>query len=269
MADPLAGFYEETYTSDPDEARLYARWRALSAVGKAEHAIALCNAAGITPASTLEVGCGDGALLCELRRRGFGGRLEGAEIAQAAVEIASGRPEIDAVALYDGERLPMADGAYDLGVVSHVLEHVKDPARLLAEVARVCRAVVLEVPLEDNLSARRESKREHAQEVGHLQRLSRPAVHAIVASAGLRVAGELEDPLPREVHVFFAHTRMARARASLRWAVRAGLHRLAPPLARRMFTVHCACLCVPIGARPPVPIGAGPSVPLDARPPVR
>jgi hypothetical protein len=27
--------------------------------------------------------------------------------------------------------------------------------------------------------------------------------------------------------------------------VRAGLHRLAPPLARRLFTVHYACLCVP------------------------
>jgi hypothetical protein len=27
--------------------------------------------------------------------------------------------------------------------------------------------------------------------------------------------------------------------------VRASLHRLAPPLARRLFTVHYACLCLP------------------------
>lgn len=276
MADSLAGFYEKTYTSGPDEARLYAGWRALSAVGKAEHVIALCGGAGVTPASTpvtpastLEVGCGDGALLCELRRRGFGGRLEGAEIARAAVEIARGRPEIEAVALYDGERLPMADGAYDLGVLSHVLEHVNDPARLLAEVARVCRTVVVEVPLEDNLSARRERKREHADEVGHLQRLSRTAMRAIVASAGLRVAGELEDPLGREVHGFFARTHMARVRASLKWAVRAGLHRLAPPLARRMFTVHYACLCVPPTDRAPIPPVAPTPLPMDAHPPVR
>jgi SAM-dependent methyltransferase len=249
----LASFYEETYTSDPSEARLYAGWRALSAVGKADHVITLYNKAHLKPlASTLEVGCGDGALLCELRRRGFGGRLEGVEIAERAVEIAGGRPEIDAVELYDGERLPMSSGAYDLGVVSHVLEHVPNPARLLAEVARVCQTVVVEVPLEDNLSARREGKREHAEEVGHLQRLSRSAVRAIVASAGLRVAGELEDPLPREVHVFFARTRMTSARANLKWAVRAGLHRLAPPLTRRVLTVHYACLCVPMDGDPPV-----------------
>jgi len=125
------------------------------------------------------------------------------------------------------------------------------------------------VPLEDNLSARREGKREHADEVGHLQRLSRPAVRAIVASAELRVAGELEDPLPREIHAFFARTRVARARASLKWAVRAGLHRLAPPLARRIFTVHYACLCVPPTDRPPMPPAAPTRMPMDARPPVR
>ena len=31
----------------------------------------------------------------------------------------------------------------------------------------------MEVPLEANISARREGKREHAEEVGHLQRLDR------------------------------------------------------------------------------------------------
>ena len=59
------------------------------------------------PASTLEVGCGDGALLCELHRRGFGGRLAGLEITQAAVEIARERPEIDAVERYDGVHVPV------------------------------------------------------------------------------------------------------------------------------------------------------------------
>ncbi len=249
---PLAGFYEETYTSDPDDAVLYSRWRRLSAVGKAAHTIALCERADLKPQSTLDVGCGDGALLCELRRRAFGGRLEGLEIAQAAVEIARARPEIDAVALYDGERLPLPDGAYDLGILSHVLEHVHDPARLLREVARVCEAVVVEVPLEDNLSARRLSKRGHAAEVGHLQRLSRRAIREIVGQAGLRVVSELEDALPLQAQTFFAESPVAKAQASLKWAVRVGLHRTVPPLARRLFTVHYACLCIPVDALPRV-----------------
>jgi SAM-dependent methyltransferase len=241
----LVRFYDDAYTRDPSEAHLYARWRALGAVGKADHVLDLCARADVRPESTLEVGCGDGALLCELHDRGFGGRLDGVEITEAAVEIARQRSQIDSVELYDGLHLPVPDDAYDLGVLSHVLEHVLDPPALLAEVARACRAVLVEVPLEANLSARRASKREHASEVGHLQRLSREDARLLTARAGLHVACELEDPLPLAVHRFFAATSSARAAARAKWAIRAGLHRLAPSAARRLFTVHYACLCLP------------------------
>jgi SAM-dependent methyltransferase len=240
----LVRFYDDAYSRAGADAALYARWRTLGAVGKADHVIALCARARVLPASTLEVGCGDGALLCELRRRGFGGHLAGVEITEAAVEIARARPEIDSIVLYDGLRLPAAAGAYELGVLCHVLEHVPDPAAVLGEVARACRAVFVEVPLEANWSARRAGKREHAAAVGHLQRLDRASVRRLVARAGLAVAVELEDPLPLEVHLFFAQTPVARLSATFKWALRRALHRLAPPLARRMFTVHYACLCL-------------------------
>ena len=247
----LVRFYEDAYSQAPGQASQSARWRALSARGKADHVTTLCAHAGVwaggNPINTLEVGCGDGALLCELHRRGFGGRLSGVEISAAAVSIARERRQIDSVDLYDGLQLPFDDGAYDLGILSHVLEHVPDPAKLLAEVARACRAVLVEVPLEANLSARRSGKRVHAAEVGHLQRMDRAEARTTVGRAGLSIACELDDPLPLEVQRFFADTHSARALATAKWAVRAGLHRLAPPLARRLFTVHYACLCLPDG----------------------
>jgi SAM-dependent methyltransferase len=251
VTDPaeLVSFYDEAYSKEPREAAFYARWRALGAVGKADHVVALCARAEVSAGSTLEVGCGDGALLCELHRRGFGGRLSGVEITQAAVEIARARPQIASVERYDGLHLPVADGSYDLGILSHVLEHVHDPAALLAEVARACRAVVLEVPLEANWSAQRPRKRVQAAEVGHLQRLSRSTVRAIVAHAGLSIDAELDDPLPVGVHRFFARTSSARLAASAKWALRAGVHRVAPFAARRLFTLHYACLCLPGHAR--------------------
>ena len=135
--------------------------------------------------------------------------------------IARQRPQLE-VALYDGEHLPAADGTYDLGILSHVLEHVPDPAALLREVGRACRAVVLEVPLEANLSARRASKRAGATEVGHLHELDRAAVTDMVQRAGLRIAARLDDPLPLSVHRFFAATPIARARATVKWGVRRG-----------------------------------------------
>jgi SAM-dependent methyltransferase len=240
----LTHFYERAYSQAPEQSALYARWRALGAVGKADHVIALCERDGLRPRSTLEVGCGDGALLCELERRGFGGRLSGLEISDAAVAIARERPQIDAVERYDGVHVPGADGAHDLGILSHVLEHVPDPRALLREVARACSAVVVEVPLEANVSARRARKREHAAEVGHLQRLDRDGARRIVADAGLILADELEDALPLSVHRFFAAGAPARVRGTIKWGLRSALHRTLPGLARRLFTVHYACLCL-------------------------
>ena len=52
-------------------------------------------------------------------------------------------------------------------------------------------------------------------EVGHLQRLDRASARALTA----------------------------RARGAAKWALRASMHRAAPALARRVFTVHYACLC--------------------------
>jgi SAM-dependent methyltransferase len=241
----LVEFYDESYAREGEQAELYARWRALGAKGKADHVTKLCERAAIRPARILDVGCGDGALLSELRRRGFGESLHGVEITKAAVRIASERPGIDSVEWYDGAHLEAPGGGYDLGIVSHVLEHVVEPAALLAEVGRVCEAVVMEVPLEANLSARREGKREHAAEVGHLQRLSRDSARAIVARAGLRIADELEDALPLEAQRFFARTRAQKVAAVGKWGVRGTLHLLAPALARRLFTLHYACLCLP------------------------
>jgi SAM-dependent methyltransferase len=248
-AAELARFYEDAYTEDAAAAAEHSRWRALGAVGKADHVIALCERAGVNPASTLDVGCGDGALLSELHGRRFGGRLHGVEISQAAVAIARQRPQIDSVELYDGAHLSAADGAYELGLLSHVLEHVPDPVALLSELARVCRTVVVEVPLEANASARRARHRAHAVEIGHVQRLDRRAMRAIVAHAGLSVACELEDPLPLAAHRFFASGARALAAARAKWLLRVSLHRVAPRLARRLFTLHYACLCVPAGSR--------------------
>ncbi|MFL5886082.1 MAG: class I SAM-dependent methyltransferase [Thermoleophilaceae bacterium] len=243
----LKSFYDRAYGAEGEDAQRLARWRALSAVGKADHVQELAARLGLAPQRVVEVGCGDGALLAELGERRFAPTLAGFEISEQAAAIARSR-RLD-VNVFDGSRLPAEDVAYDLGVLSHVLEHVPDPAGLLRETARVCRSVILEVPLEANLSARRSAKREGAAEIGHIQSLGRDAVHRLVEGAGLRVAGELLDPLPVAVHLFFADTPTSRLRARAKAAVRRGAFSASPQLALRLFTLHYACACVrPRGA---------------------
>ena len=237
----LGGFYDDSYAAGGDR---HARWRELSARGKADHVEELCRRAALAHARVVELGCGDGALLAELRRRGFASELAGFDISAAAVALARERG-LDRVATFDGARVPAEDDEFDLAILSHVLEHVPAPEPLLAEAARAARAVVVEVPLERNVSARRGAKRAAAAEIGHLQQLDRAAVSELAEAAGLRVVAGLSDPLPAAVHTFFADTRAARARAHGKAAARRLVFSASAAAAERLFTVHYACACVP------------------------
>jgi SAM-dependent methyltransferase len=245
--DQLQEFYEQCYTPGADGDK-YRRWRELGAEGKADHVVDLVARAGLpAPRTVCEVGCGDGAVLGVLGRRGFGGERVGYEISASGVKLAAQRPEVDAAHVFDGERLPAADDAYDLVFATHVLEHVPDPAPLTRELLRAGRAVVVEVPLEANLSARRPAARAASEGVGHLHRFHRRAIRTLVADAGGSVVAELVDPLPRAVHVFGAESAKARAKGSLKWALRAGAAAV-PALGERLITLHYAVLALP-GAR--------------------
>jgi SAM-dependent methyltransferase len=238
-------FYTAGYSlADRSEADRMGRWRALGARSKADHAVILCARAGLRPRTLVEIGCGDGALMAELGDRGVAPVLDGFELSPPAAELARARTIAGArrIEAYDGERVPAEDDAYDLAVLSHVLEHVEDPAPLLREAARVAPAVLVEVPLEANRSAARAAKREEAARIGHVQFLDRAAVHGLAGAAGLAVAAELTDPLPYSHHAFFAATRPAKARAALKAIARRALWRAAPHFAERLFTVHYACL---------------------------
>lgn len=213
-------------------------WRALSARAKADHVAELCAASGVQPGAVVEIGCGDGALLAELRARGFGVSWRGFDVDPGAVAAAVGRG-IEAE-LYDGAAVPL--GECDLVVMSHVLEHVADPSALLREAARLAPWVLVEVPLEANASARRPSKREISDGIGHVQALDRDGTRALVEGAGLRIAGDLLDPLGRDVIGFFARTPAQRAAAGAKWAVRRASFAVSPTLAQRAFTLHYALL---------------------------
>jgi SAM-dependent methyltransferase len=240
----LSGFYDSAYARGGER---HAAWRELGARGKADHVVSLCEESGLASGTVAEIGCGDGALLAELSRRGFGQSLAGFEISEAALELARARatPRVVRLDVFDGLSLPAGDGAFDLGVLSHVLEHVPQPLPLLREAARACRALIVEVPLERNASGGRSVKRSSSEEIGHVQTLDRAAVRRLVSDAGLRIEAELLDPLPREVHTFFARSAVDQARGLAKAAVRRGLFRASPAAAERAFTLHYACACVP------------------------
>ena len=173
--------------------------------------------------------------------------LAGFDITSEGIESVRRRQiaGLERAEVFDGRQLPVDDGIFDLGILSHVLEHLPEPAPVLREVARVSKAVIVEVPLEQNVSARRAAKRRQATAIGHLNFFDRDAVAELASQAGLRLVAELSDPLTLSHHSFFAATSRQRATALLKAAVRRTVFATSARIAELLFTVHYAFLCVP------------------------
>jgi SAM-dependent methyltransferase len=87
----------------------------------------------------LDLGCGLGGYTKALGERGFD--VRGLDVVPEYVERAR---ELGVRAdVYDGERLPLADGSVDTTILLEVIEHLEDAAPLLAEARRVSRRNVL------------------------------------------------------------------------------------------------------------------------------
>jgi SAM-dependent methyltransferase len=88
----------------------------------------------------LDFGCGPGTITAYLAKRA--GSFVGVDIDAEAVASARRRfpyPQLTFVH-HEAARLPFDDGAFDLIIVNHVYEHVREPAALLAEVRRLLKA---------------------------------------------------------------------------------------------------------------------------------
>ena len=171
----VGNHYDKYGTANPVVRRLVARWvAALDDV--------LDEAA---PASLLDFGCGEGVLTERWARR-FGVPAVGVDLAAHPAWRRRVGPAFRAV---EPGPLPFEDGAFDVATAIEVLEHVGDPARTLAELARVARRhVVVSVPREPlwrvlNL-ARGAYVRDLGNTPGHVNHWSRVGIARACAAAG-------------------------------------------------------------------------------------
>jgi 2-polyprenyl-3-methyl-5-hydroxy-6-metoxy-1,4-benzoquinol methylase len=91
------------------------------------------------PASVLDVGCGEGVLTEQWADRIAPGRIVGIDLDDpklAAEWAGRQRPNLT-FAPMEVERLAFGGGEFELVAATEVLEHVSDPERALAEMARV------------------------------------------------------------------------------------------------------------------------------------
>ena len=149
----------------------------------------------------LEVGCGEGELADRLVRSCDPARRPARYLA-TDVSLERLRPGLDpciesrAASIYE---LPFGDRSFELVVCCEVLEHLEDPARGLAELARVAgERVIISTPWEPVWRAMNMARGKYLLELGntpgHIQHFSRRGLETLAATQ-LRLL-EMRTPLP-------------------------------------------------------------------------
>ena len=152
----------------------------------------------VAPDRVLEVGAGEGRLLDRVRFRFPSSQCLAAELSPRLAATACRQTGLSYVA-QSAEALGIRDRSVDLVIACEVLEHLADPGRALAEIARVARGrVVLSVPREPLWRALNVARGSYLREMGntpgHVQHWSRRGFVAFVAQR-LRVV-QVWTPLP-------------------------------------------------------------------------
>jgi 2-polyprenyl-3-methyl-5-hydroxy-6-metoxy-1,4-benzoquinol methylase len=92
-----------------------------------------------SPGSLVDVGCGEGVLTYAWAQQLGDARVVGLDLADPKLEgewAIRERPNLE-FRTFEGDAIPFAAGEFDLAAAIEVLEHVPDPRRTLAEMARV------------------------------------------------------------------------------------------------------------------------------------
>lgn len=176
-------------------AELMDDWLVVGAAEKASSVEYLTKDLGIV--TVLEVGCGTGAILAELVKRGVGHEYAGCEPSPGLFEKARARQygvDVD-LRCMTFEESGFSERQWDLIVLSHVLEHTPDPAGIVGRILGSGRYLVLEVPLEGTwtggIRARLKwalTKRPRTDNAaGHIQFFSAADIHRLVRWSGGRV----------------------------------------------------------------------------------
>jgi ubiquinone/menaquinone biosynthesis C-methylase UbiE len=209
-------------------------WRRLGAADKSGNVKRAWLEAGGSqpPRSVLEIGSGDGSVV-EAMQSNYGWHVQGIDISLSGVQIAKSRGL--EVQVFDGDHLPFEDRAFDVIVMTHVVEHLDNPRVLLREAYRCATYVFVEVPLERTW---RTKKNYRWTSLGHINIYDPLLIRHLLQSCGeVVVCAEFTTNPSRAVHRYHSGTS-----GTAKWIIRESLLKVMPSLARRLFSYHHSIL---------------------------
>jgi SAM-dependent methyltransferase len=189
-------FYDSYYIGAGSEVK---RWRDFGAIEKSKSIVDLCK--GLHINTVIEIGCGLCSVTSKLSELNFAPEFYALEVSPSAVNYIRNKvniPRLKVVYLEDTSKTHFKNNSFDLGILSHVLEHVPNPHILLKEALRISRYVLVEVPLDDCLSANLYSKLNEKitgnpreiNSTGHIHFFNKITINDLVHKSGGRVIKE-------------------------------------------------------------------------------
>ncbi len=132
----------------------------------------------------LEIGCAMGTILNEIKKLGWD--VTGIEPETWTFDIARSKYGLNVInATF--EEAGIEDGAFDVVLMLHVIEHLPDPAEGLKQIARMIRPggfLVIETPRYDTLSFKLLKGRERSVIAGHTYYFTRKSIQTLTQKAG-------------------------------------------------------------------------------------
>ena len=155
-----------------------------------------------SPASILDVGCGEGVLTHKWAQRLGDRRVVGIDLEDPVIQAEWAKrtaPNLE-YRIMKAQNLPFADGEFALASAIEVLEHVPDPQHTVAEMARVARGghLLVSVPREPLWRAMNMARGAYVKDLGntpgHLNHWSRKGFVELLSRHGQVVA--TRSPFP-------------------------------------------------------------------------
>ncbi|MGD1853765.1 MAG: class I SAM-dependent methyltransferase [Leptolyngbyaceae cyanobacterium] len=210
------------------------KWRWLGALDKADNIISLCR--GLSVNSLVEIGAGDGAILKRLSELSFANNFYALDISETGVDVIKNRDisQLRECAVFDGYTTPYSDQEFDLAILSHVVEHVEYPRKLLAEACRIAKYVYLEVPLEDTVRLPQDFT---PDKVGHINFYSPKTFRRLVQTCNLKVLKQRITNPSKEIYTF-----QQGKKGLLDFYIKEAFLSMLPNVATEFFTYHLSIL---------------------------
>lgn len=229
-----------------------AEWLKHGAVEKVNSIEKLLKRNKIKSESILELGCGTGAVITECQRRSLAMKYTGVDYSPEAIDYL--QKHSHGIETIQGDITDpdfFIDDSFDVVVLSHVLEHLEDPAILLSAMKDSLRFsyAIIEVPLENLIVSRMKSilRNRTTSKAGHVQfftaRTFEALLHAnafkivdrrtyvpILDMAAIRFVVD-KDGLPKYLHLLKIFTNHY-------------LPIMLNPLWKRIYYSHHAVLCI-------------------------